>query len=110
MSRKDESIYIQVLKFAHDHPGFSLGEIEAEFPEDYGWIKREVAHSKLFQTDSPTERRHYLSFDDAFRLLEYEELQEARRSSGWAMFFATVSLLIAAASLAFQTFTFLSAN
>ena len=88
-------IHIEVLRFARDNPGFSLNQLKAQFPKDFSWIYREIQHSRLFQSeDVGDHNRYHLSFDDCARLLEYEELSEARVSSKRAMAVAIASILI----------------
>ena len=99
-----DDIYIKVLEWGRDNPGFSLEQVEQKFPEEWLWLRHEIQHSKLFQSDNIGLSGHYyLSFEDRFRLLELEELREARKSSTRAHWFAGISLLVAAASLVFQT-------
>ena len=90
-------VHIEVLRFAKDNPGFGIDQLRAKFPNDFDWILREYEHGKLFQTSeniSLASSRFYLSFEDRFRLLEYDELREARRSSRTAMYFASFSILL----------------
>lgn len=89
------NIHIRVLRFARDNPGFTLDHLKAEFPDDFAWIYREWQHSRLFQSeDVGGHNRFYLSFDDSAKLMEYEELSEARASSRNAMMIAIASILI----------------
>ena len=103
-------IYIKALEFGKDNPGFTLKQLEQRFPKEWGLLSREIMHSKLFQSDGKGESRiYYLSFEDRFRLLELEELREARKSAIRAHWFASISLLIAAASLVSQMYIQISA-
>lgn len=96
-------IHIRVLKFGRDNPGFTRDELKAEFPEDFSWIHREIDHSKLFQTSSNIANpKFYLSFDDRSKLLEYDELHDARRSSKHAMIVAIISILLTFGSIVYQ--------
>lgn len=103
-------IYIKALEFGKDNPGFTQKQLEQKFPTEWGLLSREIEHSNLFQSDGHGEsRKYYLSFTDRFRLLEHEELREARKSSNRAHWFAGFSLLIAAASLVSQIYIQISA-
>jgi len=95
-------IHIRVLKFGRDNPGFSPDQLRKKFPEDYPWLQREIAHRKLFQKKEGDGNKLYLSFDDRSRLLEYEELRDARRSSKQAMIVAIVSILLTLGSIVYQ--------
>jgi hypothetical protein len=100
------NIYIRVLQFARDNPGFTLRQLEQTFPDEWSWLGREIEHSNVFQFDRKglPERRGYLSFEDAFRLLEHEEATEARKASTRATWFAGISLLLAVAVPAFEAY------
>lgn len=90
-----KKVHFHVLKFAQENPGFTLTQLEAEFPDAFAWINREIQHSRLFQADGVGDsRRYYLSFEDSAKLLEQEELREARASSKRAMFVAITSILL----------------
>jgi len=95
-------IHIRVLKFGRDNPGFSPDQLREKFPEDYPWLQREIAHRRLFQQKEGDGNKLYLSFDDWSRLLEYEELRDARRSSKQAMIIAIVSILLTLGSIMYQ--------
>jgi len=98
-----DDIYIQVLKYAKNNPGFTIDEFRNKFPGDNAWIEREYQFSKLFQTDVKTQKI-YLSFEDRFRLLEHEELIEARKSAKIAMRVAIISIALTFASIVYQYF------
>ena len=91
-----DDVYIRVLKYGRDNAGFSEADIETNFPDDKAWILRKVRKDKLFSRESIAnkENAYYLSFEDRFRLLEYEELNEARASSKRAMIVAIISIVI----------------
>ena len=98
-----DDIYIQVLKYARNNPGFTIDEFRNEFPDDNVWIEREYQFGKLFQTDVKTQKI-YLSFEDRFRLLEHEELIEARKSAKVATWIAIISIALTFASIVYQYF------
>jgi len=103
MNKKD--IHIEVLKYARDNPGFTLDDLENVFPTDYHWIRKEIQHSKIFQTsDTRSPYKYHISFDDRFKLLEYEELKDARASSRKAMTVAIISILLTFGGLCYQFF------
>jgi len=96
-----DDVYIRVLKFAKNNPGFTIEDFRKKFPNDISWIEREYQFNKLFQTDLDTQKI-YLSFEDRFRLLEHEELIDARKISKRAMRIAISSILLTLASIVYQ--------
>lgn len=106
--RKKSDIHMEVLKFARDNPGFTLEEFQLAFSKDFDWLRREIQHSKVFQSDGDltgSSRRFFLSFDDRFKLLEHEELRAAQRSSRWAFLLATFSIVIAIGGIFYQQYS-----
>lgn len=104
MSRKSD-IHIEILRFARANPGFTLSQLKSKFPNEFDWLYREIQHNKIFQTDKDSfeeDARIFLSFDDRFKLLEHEELADARKSSNRAMTVAIVSVLLTLAGLIYQ--------
>ena len=89
-----DDIYIQILKWAKDNGRFTSTQITEKFPSHRELIVQEMAHSTLFTPTKYTDE-YFLSFEDRFRLLEHEELQEARQNSKNAMFIAILSIFIA---------------
>ena len=110
-SKSHESdIHLKVLRFARDNPnGFRLEALKTAFPKDFNWIRREWQHDKVFSNGRPVgeigDPILFLSFNDRFKLLEHEELQEARQSSRNALWVATISILIAIIAIIFQIIT-----
>jgi hypothetical protein len=93
----ESDVHIEVLRFAKNNPGFSMYDLEKAFPENFNWIWRQGDFQKVFidgQTKSVGDPVLYLSFDGRFKLLEHEELQQARQSSTNAFRVAIVSILI----------------
>lgn len=100
-----DDIYIRVLKYARDNPGFVLETLRNEFPDEFNRIAKEVTQGRLFISDSPgTAGQFYLSFEDRSKLLEYEELHEARQSARSAMTIAIISILLTLFGLGYQFF------
>ena len=92
--------YVDVLRWVLKNQPVTGTQLTNKFPKIKDLINLEVAHAKLFRTISiPTENgsttKYMLSFEDAFRLLEHDELQEARQSSKDAKKFATIAIIIA---------------
>lgn len=97
--------YIEILEFGRDNPGFTRQELHEKFPVEFKWLQHEIQRHDLFvETRRDAETVYFLSFNDRFRLMEHQELKEARQSSRRALWFAGISLLIAASTLLLQLF------
>lgn len=94
MNTTKNDIYIKILKYANENPGFSYQQIMNAFPDQEKLIKKQLIQTGSFIDVSPKSDQYMLSFESRFRLLEYEELNEARKSSRRAMFIAIASILI----------------
>ena len=106
MNYKD--VYIKILEYAYMNPGFTLKEIQAEFPEHAELLKKEIEYSTLFiplSADKNKGVKFALTFEDRFKLLEYEELKEARKSSRNAMIVAIIAILLTFSSILVSIFT-----
>ena len=95
MKTTTNDIYIKILKFANDNPGFRYQQIMDTFPKQKGIIDREIKRKQIFiSSDKIDTDKYMLTFEGRIYLLEYEELNEARRSAKYAMFFAIVAILL----------------
>ena len=101
MNTTQNDIYIKILRFANEKPGFSFQQITDAFPDQKKLIIEELRRSRIFIDVSPNSDQYMLSFESRFRLLEYEELNEARKSSQRAMFIAIASILITLFSIGY---------
>jgi hypothetical protein len=95
---QEKDLHIRVLQFVMNNPRCTFKQLREEFPQDIDFLKREIIHSNIFQSPEETlsidDRSTYvLSFDDRFKLLNYEELQEARHSSRNAHCIAVISII-----------------
>jgi hypothetical protein len=112
MIRKNKNIYIRILEYGNDHPdGFSLFQIRDDLGlsedmfklinvESYGEGGSRVflPAGKINKCKYGTEiTKFILSFEGKFKLLEYKELEEARRSSLCATIFASLAIIISIA-------------
>ncbi len=97
-SEKSRNIYAEILKWANKKGKFTKHEILEEFPKQKDIISREMElgnGEEVFRLDdSSNEKNFHLTFSGAFKLIEYEELVEARRSSRWAITIAIVSVIV----------------
>jgi len=100
------NIYIQILEYAKANPGFTEEDLNGLFPDDFKWIVKEINNSNLFQSTSAGtgSRKYYLSFEDSFRLLEHQELKDARKSSLYATIFASSAIIISIISSAISIY------
>ncbi len=107
--KSDSDIYIDILKYGRDNPGFTLKDISGRFPTHAQLIWNEMHNSHLFlpiaADENIFEGELALSFEDRFRLLEYEELQEARQSSRRAMGIAIISIILSVVVTVISFFT-----
>lgn len=104
MNTNEYDIYIKILKYANENPGFSFQKITDAFPDQKKLIVEELRRNKIFINVSPNSDQYMLSFESRFQLLEYEELNEARRSSRKATFIAIASILITLLSIGYSIF------
>jgi len=103
-----EDIYIKILKWAQSNPGFTWEELKNNFPKQEKFLHREITqrNNPLFEInksgDIDRSKEYILSFEGRFKLLEYEELQEARQSSRRAMYIAIISIIMTLITLGSQ--------
>ena len=97
------NIYIKALKYGTKHETFSLNDLTESLNltnEQKTRLSLQISQRVIFHFDST--RSYYrpdtdtlsMSVEDTFRLLEYTELKEARRSSKVATYFASAALVI----------------
>lgn len=104
-SNSEEDVYIKILNWAKDNPNFGINDICKKFPEYKELIINEIRiHDSLFCKNNNNPEKYMLSFEDRFRLLEYEELQEARQQSKVAMWIAIVSIILNIIAIVVQIF------
>lgn len=101
MITTSNDVYIKILKYANDNPGFSLQQITDAFPEQKGIIYREITNRKQIFVESSggAEDKYMLTFEGRMFLLQYEQLNQARKSSRNAMIFATIAVLLSFISI-----------
>ena len=93
MSRRISNTHIKILQWANEKGKFTKEEINNALPAYKELIDREIQHSKLFNSATSDNVQYYfLSFEDRFRLLDYEELQEARKSANQAKYYAIAAM------------------
>lgn len=109
--RKETNLHIRVLRYADAHPAFTMPEIIDDlnlFTEQITFLQREVATGKFLVNvgDSPNGRgyRYMLTLEGKSRLIEYDELTEARRSSKEARWIAIAAVIISIMVGLFQIF------
>ena len=102
MSKDD--FYVRVLRWAKKKgsEGFSLSDIEKDLSLTKNQFQlidhtANVDESVFVGPDSHTSK-YELSFEGYFKLLEYDELQEARESARQARFYAISAMVLTAAS------------
>jgi hypothetical protein len=112
--RRKEDIYIAVLKFGKDNIGkpFKFTELEKRL-KDKGYEYEEFALRQFFaalfiSVESPhgndqnrpidPNQTFFLEQSGYFHLLEFQELESARKSSLQAIYFAVIAIFISVAS------------
>ena len=107
--KSDSDIYINILKYGRDNPGFTFNDVAVRFPTHKQLIWNEMKNNHLFlpieADEDILEGGLALSFEDRFRLLEHEELQEARQSSRRAMGIAIISIMFSVVVTVISFFT-----
>jgi hypothetical protein len=102
MNKKEEDIHIKILKWAKENPFFTWDELIESFPEYKDYLLREhtLKQDPVFEKANTGNdaKKYILSFEGRFKLLEYEELNEARKSARNAMWIAIASILITLAA------------
>lgn len=101
-NKSKDNLYVKVLRWAKEKgaEGFSLYEMD----QDLSLTKKQ---SNLIEYTANTDQSVFinpengsskfkLSFEGYFKLLEYDELQEARASAKQARFYAIFAILISA--------------
>jgi len=109
----ENDIYIKVLKFALERgdEGLSYQEFKEEFGNDKEaiWISalknQSLTHMDKEGVTTGTYTSYYiLSFEARFKLIEYQELQEARSSSKIATRIAISALFVSIVSTSFSIY------
>ena len=104
MITTESDIYIKILKWANKNPGFSFGDITNAFPSQKELITKTIQKNKdqIFIQVSPNSDKYMLTFESRFKLLEYEELNDARKSSKRAMAIAIISIILTLFSILYS--------
>lgn len=87
-----DDFHISFLKDLMNCP-MTWEEIKAKYPNNHETIWTEVRVKHLLVQG--TDEKYYLSFEARFKLLEYEELSEARKSSKKAQRHSTIAIMCA---------------
>ncbi|ASF49097.1 hypothetical protein Q7A_03440 [Methylophaga nitratireducenticrescens] len=103
----EEDVYIKALKFAEKKRKFTLQELQLELNLTNEKLKEfalQTHHNEIFYNNTvnfytvynkkPPYPSVYFSVKDKFRLIQYEELKEARKASKNATLFAVAALMI----------------
>jgi len=106
-NKKNENLFfIRILQWADGRDSFYFDDIKNEIEMNEfqsGMLEREIhmgrlfghnCHSVYLATRKDNKVKLWMTIDDKFRLLDYIELQEARRSSKVATWFAAAALVV----------------
>ena len=107
MSKIRKNFYIEILKYADDKREFILNELFDDLKldqEEKNLICQKLINSKLLFYNTGKEKinqtgKHSIftiSIEGKFKLLEYEELVDARQSSKEAKWIAIIAMIISA--------------
>jgi hypothetical protein len=105
--------YIRALEYAESRTTFTLEQLASELhlsDVHKGQLALQIHQNQIFNQNASDYINNYkerpidlhFSVEDKFRLLNYVELQEARKSSRSATYFAVVALLVSIISLIFS--------
>lgn len=97
-------VYVKILKYVKEMPNgqCTLNQLKEEFPTQWELIYREVQNNRLLSSISGKwgmDDTFSLSFEDNFRLMEHQELIEARQSAKFAVWVAVISISLNIAAL-----------
>lgn len=95
-------VYVKILDWANENPGFSFGDILEAFPDQKELITKTIQKGQVFILVSPNADKYMLNFESRFKLLEYEELNDARKGSKRAMTIAIISILLTLFSIIYS--------
>jgi len=101
-NKSKDDFYVRVLRWAKEKgsEGFSLSDMDKELSltEKQSNLIDYTANTDTSVFINPETRTSIfkLSFEGYFKLLEYDELQEARASATQARFYAIIAILISA--------------
>lgn len=106
-SKIRKNIHIEILKYAQEHTEFTKDELMTDLKfiqEEKNLFVREFIHGKLLiyntgrnkKTKAGEEGLFIIAAEGRFKLLEYEELEESRKSSLEARWFAIIAIIITA--------------
>ena len=102
---KEKDIHIEILKWAKNNPSFTSDELISKFPDEKQFLEIEIdkKENSIFTKRKSGESKEFLlSFEGRFKLLQYQELEEARKSSKWAIRIAIIAIIITLTALASQ--------
>lgn len=105
MKTTENDIYIKILKYANDNPKFTYQEIVDAFPDQKQLIIKEIRRKQIFIDTAANSEQYMLTFEGRMLLLEYEELNDARKSSRTALIIAIISILLTFFSISYSIVT-----
>lgn len=106
-SKIRKNIHIEILRYAQEHTEFIVKELMDDLKftqEEKDLFVQRLINDKLFiqntgrnkKTKAGEESLFIIAAEGRFKLLEYEELEEARKSSKEARWFAIIAIIITA--------------
>lgn len=111
MSTK-KNIYIRILKYANRKGEFTMDELydelklnqkQKDFVNSGRGTTGLICNTGRIKEEGTNKNSTFtISAEGTFKLLEYEELEEARKSSKWAMRFAIIAMLLTILSVIAQ--------
>ncbi len=105
-----EDIHIRILRYALEHPGFTHAELKENLSLTYDqqvFIGTQVHDNSGFFTMIGNKGdnlgyKYMLSFEGRSRLLEYDELKEARQNSRQAFWISIFALTVSFVGVTLQ--------
>jgi len=96
--KKQKDFYIEILEFIRDNPNITLQELGKFFPDEAKVISEcsELREELFLPTNliRNEKSKYVLNINARFKLLQHEQLEQARSSSIWAIWIAVGSLVI----------------
>lgn len=110
--KTEEDAHVKILRYALDNPNFTHADLIQNLNLNYEqqvFIGTEVSSNDSFFTyvggsGDGRGMRFMLSFEGRSRLLEYDELKEARQNSRQAFWISIFALLLSGIGVTLQAF------
>jgi predicted transcriptional regulator len=117
--KEHDDFHIRILRYAYKNPGFTLSEIERDenlSKEQVAFLLYQLQKNEFFDSNGlgykdfnhgnsnelHKHQKTMLNFEGRMRLLEYDELKEARENARGAFWMALLALIVSSVGVFFQ--------